>query len=94
MDLNGYIVNILEATTNIDAGRKGFATKGKAEEGRVLYEEGIALAMTTFQKAISIADPKIIFLLEYTFISQELHLCHKSDKQTISRLIPHCMCLT
>ena len=44
MDLIGYVRSITQAAANIDAGRKGFATKGKAEEGRILYEEGIALA--------------------------------------------------
>ena len=57
MDQTGYVTNILEATTNIDAGRKGFATKGKAEEGRVLYEEGITLALSTFKEAQTTTDP-------------------------------------
>ena len=42
MDLTGLLSNIYEATLAIDFGRKGFATKGKAEEGRVLYEDGRA----------------------------------------------------
>jgi hypothetical protein len=28
-------------TVYLDFGRKGFATRGKAEEGRISYEEGI-----------------------------------------------------
>jgi len=37
----GLVDNIYEAVAAIDAGRKGFATRGKAEEGRISYEEGI-----------------------------------------------------
>ena len=86
MDQTGYVTNILRATTNIDAGRKGFATKGKAEEGRILYEEGIALALSTFQEAQASADPLSMILAEYTFISQELQFCEKTDKDSLSSL--------
>jgi hypothetical protein len=41
----GLLRNIYEAALAIDFGRKGFATRGKAEEGRISYEEGIAKAM-------------------------------------------------
>jgi len=50
LDPIGLISNIAEAAIGIDAGRKGFATRGKAEEGRVLYEGGIALALSSFKK--------------------------------------------
>jgi len=82
----GYVINIIEATTNIDAGRKGFAIKGKAEEGRISFEEGISLALSTFQEAQTTADPQTIILAEYTFITQEFHLCNKTDKDTINSL--------
>ena len=42
MDLLGYVDNITVAETNIDAGRKGFATRGMEQEGRLSYEKGIA----------------------------------------------------
>ena len=86
MDQTGYVTKIIEATTNIDAGRKGFATKGKAEKGRISYEEGIALAMSTFGEAQATADLQIIILVEYTFITQEIQLCVKTDKHTINSL--------
>ena len=35
MDLIGYVSSITTAAASIDAGRKGFATRGKAEEGRI-----------------------------------------------------------
>ena len=38
MDQIGLVNNITEATTSIDFGRKGFATRCKAEEGRLSYE--------------------------------------------------------
>jgi len=86
LDLAGLVDSIITATTGIDYGRKGFATRGKAEEGRILYEKGIALAMTTFQKAQTTADPQTIILAEYTFLIQELEFCEKTDKDSLTSL--------
>ena len=61
-------------------------TRGKAEEGRISYETSIALAMETFKEAQATADPETILLAEYTFITQELEFCEKSDKAAISSL--------
>jgi len=82
----GLTSNIYRAAINIDAGRKGFATKGKAEEGRVSYETGISEAMSAFKEAQATADPETILLAEYTFITQELEFCVKTDKDAINSL--------
>ena len=82
----GLVNNIYEAAIKIDFGRKGFAIRGKAEEGRISYEEGIALAMSAFQQAQSTADPHTLILAEYTFLTQEVELCAKTDKHTINSL--------
>jgi hypothetical protein len=82
----GLLIRIANATANIDSGRKGFATKGKAEEGRILYELGIANAMTAFKEAQTTADPQTMILAEYTFLTQELEFCEKSDKESLSSL--------
>ena len=42
MDPIGYVRSISQAASAIDFGRKGFAARGKAEEGRISYETGIA----------------------------------------------------
>ena len=76
---------IYRAAVAIDSGRKGFATRGKEQEGRIFYEDGIFEAMSAFQEAQSTADPQIIILAEYTFITQELQFCEKTDKDTFSR---------
>ena len=86
MDLHGLLSNIYNAEIGIDAGRKGFATKGRAEEGRILYETGIAEALTSFMEAQSTRDPQIILLAEYTFLTQELELTSKTDIHTINSL--------
>jgi hypothetical protein len=86
LDPAGLVDSISAATVSIDYGRKGFATRGKAEEGRISYEEGIAEALTAFQEAQTTADPQTIILAEYTFITQELQFCEKSDKDSISSL--------
>ena len=86
MDAIGLVDSITSATASIDAGRKGFATRGKAEEGRISYEDGIALAMIAFKEAQATADPQIIILVEYTFLAQELQFCEKSDKDSFTSL--------
>ena len=86
MDLAGLINRITNATAGIDYGRKGFATRGKAEEGRISFETGISEAMSAFKEAQSTADPEIILLAEYTFITQELEFCEKTDKLAINSL--------
>jgi hypothetical protein len=82
----GLLSNIADAAANIDAGRKGFATRGKAEEGRISYETGIAEALTAFQEAQAAADPQTMILAEYTFLTQELQFCEKTDKDSLSSL--------
>ena len=86
MGETGLINSIITATASIDYGRKGFATKGKAEEGRTFYETGIASAMSAFKEAQAAADPETILLAEYTFITQELEFCEKTDKESLSSL--------
>ena len=86
MDLIGLISKIADAAEALDFGRKGFAIRGKEQEGRISYEEGIADAMSAFQEAQKTADPQIIILAEYTFLSQELEFCEKSDKDSLSSL--------
>jgi hypothetical protein len=86
LDPVGLVNSIISATAGIDFGRKGFATRGKAEEGRISYEDGIAKALSTFKEAQATADPQLMILAEYTFITQELQFCDKSDKDSISSL--------
>jgi hypothetical protein len=88
----GLVNRINAAAFSIDFGRKGFATRGKAEEGRISYEKGIAEALAAFKEAsatdvaAATADPHTIILAEYTFLSQELEFCEKSDKESFSSL--------
>ena len=82
----GLVSRIYDAALAIDFGRKGIATRGKAEEGRINYEDGIAKALSAFKEAQASADPETIILAEYTFISQELEFCDKSDKDSLDSL--------
>ena len=91
MDRIGLTLKISNAAISIDFGRKGFATKGKEQEGRVFYEKGINEALSAFKEAsnhrfAATADPQIILLAEYTFISQELQFCEKTDRPAINSL--------
>jgi hypothetical protein len=86
LDQIGLVNSIVEAVTSIDFGRKGFAIRGKAEEGRISYEDGIDKAMSAFQEAQATTDPQTIILAEYTFLSQEFQFCEKTDKDSLSSL--------
>jgi hypothetical protein len=79
--------NILAGAYNIDQGRKGFAIPGKEREGRIYYENGIALAMSAFQEAQDTADPQTIILAETAFLTQELQFCAEGDTDTRNSLI-------
>ena len=86
MDQIGLINSIYKAALIIDSGRKGIATRGKAEEGRISYEVGIAEALYAFRDAQATVDPQTIILAEYTFISLEFQLCDETDKDSQSSL--------
>ena len=72
MDRIGLVDSIYNAVVAIDSGRKGFATRGKEQEGRISYEKGISEALAIFKEAQTTADPQTLILCEYTFLSQEL----------------------
>jgi hypothetical protein len=86
LDRIGLTLKISNAALAIDFGRKGFATHGKEHEGRLSYERGISEALSAFKEAQATADPQAIILAEYTFLSQELEFCQKSDKDTLKSL--------
>ena len=86
MDLIGLAGKIAEAEMAIDAGRKGFAIRGKEQEGRISYEIGIDKARSFFEKAQASTDPLALILAEYTFITQELQLCAETDVEAFGSL--------
>jgi hypothetical protein len=86
VDPTGLIADVLTSAFRIDDGRKGFAIPGKEREGRISYEDGIALALATFQEAQRSADPQTLILVEVTFLSQELEFCAKGDTDTKNSL--------
>jgi hypothetical protein len=55
----GLVNNIISATASIDYGRKGFATRGKAEEGRISYEEGIDPIEKALHKHAQVTAPRL-----------------------------------
>jgi len=86
LDTTGLVSKVYSAAFAIDFGRKGFAIRGKAEEGRISYETGISVALSAFRDAQSTIDPQVIILIEYTFLSQELQFCDETDKDSLSSL--------
>jgi hypothetical protein len=86
LDTIGLASRIFDAAASVDLGRKGFATRGKAEEGRLSYERGIAAASSAFAEALASADPHTIIFVEYTFLAQELRFCDKADTDSFASL--------
>jgi len=86
MDPIGLVSRINAAMRKIDYGRRAYAVKGKADEGRAIYENGIAEAIAVFKEACTIGDPHILLLIEYTLLILERQFCNKSDKATITSL--------
>ena len=76
----GLLDEIYLATIAIDFGRKGFATRGKEQKGRISYEKGIDMAMSSFGEAKASANPETIIRAEQIFLSQELQFCDKADR--------------
>jgi len=83
MDLTGFVSNILLSVFNIDKGRKNLATDGLEHVGRLFYEDGISLTLTTFKNAQDSTDPQIMIWIELTYLQQEFHFCNETD--TITR---------
>jgi len=83
MDQTGLITNIFLCASTIDKGRKNLTTKGFEPAGRILYEDGIALALDTFRSTQATTDPQIMILVELTFLQQDLQFCDEAD--TITR---------
>jgi hypothetical protein len=52
LEATGLVSRIYDATIAIDSGRKGFATRGMEQEGRIFYEDGISEAMSAFEESL------------------------------------------
>ena len=86
MEQIGLVDSINEAAVDIDSGRKGFAVIGEERAGRISYENGIADALNAFKKVQVSADSYTIILAEYTFLTQEFHLCDARDRNSLTSL--------
>jgi len=56
LDIHGLISKIIISVSNIDSGRKGFAIRGKEQEGRISYEDGISEAIAVKKDSYQVAD--------------------------------------
>jgi hypothetical protein len=86
LDRAGLLNDILVGANHITEGRKGFAIPGKERQGRITYEDGIALALSAFQEIRREADPQTFVLAEVYFLTQELQFCVGEDTETRSSL--------
>ena len=75
MDITGLVNRVYSAALAIDFGRKGFATRGKAEEGRISYETGINWALSAFKDAQSPINPNgvdLIYFIDASLFTSEV----------------------
>ncbi|MCL2319438.1 MAG: hypothetical protein FWC45_05080 [Treponema sp.] len=86
MDPAGLLNSILSAAASIDKGRRYLAADSFEHVGRLSYEYGISLALTTFKKAQGSVDPQIMILIELTYLQQDLQFCDENDSFTRSSL--------
>jgi hypothetical protein len=87
LEKTGLLSKIFRFANRIDRGRKGVAADGEEHNGRLDYENGIAGAKSSFQEAQATGDSQTLILAEYTFLTQELHLCDEADTITRNSLI-------
>jgi hypothetical protein len=64
LDRIGLANKVFQAAVKIDVGRKGFAARGKEQEGRISYEDGISEALAAFTEVQVGADPQTLILAE------------------------------
>ncbi|GHV45109.1 hypothetical protein AGMMS49546_30220 [Spirochaetia bacterium] len=84
MDPAGLINSINDAVNLIAHGRIARRTRGQAEQGLEDFEEGIALAMNAFTEAVASADPYLMLLAEYVFVTQELESGYPEEKEALA----------
>jgi hypothetical protein len=82
LEQTGLLYDVLASALSIDEGRKGFAIPGKERQGRISYENGVALAMSAFQEAQKTAEAQTIIFAELFFLNQELQFCNAADSDT------------
>ena len=88
MDRTGLLRDIFDSAENIAQGKKWLTSRGNEANGRIVYEDGLSIAMKAFQAAQAHAtkDLETVILAEQTFIVQELQACDSSDTQAIGSL--------
>jgi hypothetical protein len=82
------IVDIADSAIKIHEGRVWLVTDGFERDGRLIYAEGLNVAISSFALAqlAASSDLEMLIVAEYMFLSQELKHCDSSETQTISSL--------
>ena len=88
MDRIGYLDKINTSVISIYKGRDGLDTDGGEREGRISYQDGLAVALDIFQKIQLQAaeDLELLVLAEYFFLGQELQFCASADTNATTSL--------
>jgi hypothetical protein len=88
LDWTGLIARLQEGAQHIDNGRKWQNTDGLEREGRVIYNNGLSIALAAFKEAQTSAPENLELLIvaEQAFVTQELQFCASTDTDAISSL--------
>jgi hypothetical protein len=81
LDRAGLLSKINAGVITIYQGRQWLDTAGLEGDGRISYKTGLAIAMEAFTEICvhAVEDLELLFLAEYTFLTQELNLCTPAD---------------
>jgi hypothetical protein len=81
LDTIGLTDRITDAVELIANGRVELRTKGKAEDGRIKFHDGLSLAVEIFTEVEATRDPYMMLLAEYVYIGQELASSRPEEKE-------------
>lgn len=88
MDQIGLIAKIQTSVAEIYQGRQWLNAEGLEGEGRISFQDGLALGIEAFREAQKRADDDLhmLFVAEYTFLVQELEFCAPQDAKARTSL--------
>jgi hypothetical protein len=81
LDAIGLTDRITDAVELIANGRVELRTKGKAEDGRIKFHDGLGLATGIFTDVDASRDPYMITLSEYVYTAKELASSRPEEKE-------------
>jgi hypothetical protein len=88
MEKIGLLDEISEGVYNIHIGRKGLATEGAAEEGRISFTKGLLSVLAIFKEVYTnvTCDIETLILVELAYLTEELQYCNPTEKDVFASM--------